>query len=119
MLLPMVMLLIEETAFPDPQLKTDVGAFPLVGALPPCGYSCELRPPKPKGEPISVEQLRSSRHLVNQVVLAGLKEMPYSEDLLTLTREDAEQGFMEGPVPLASVDLTDITLTRRIPVRGS
>ena len=61
--------------------------------------------------------LRTHRETLNQVVLAGIKELPYSEDLLTLTQEDAEEGYMNGPFPLEELDLSTINLTRRIPVR--
>ena len=32
-------------------------------------------------------------------VLAGIKELSYSEDLLTLTQGNADEGYMNGPSP--------------------
>ena len=50
-------------------------------------------------------------------MLAGVRELPFSDDVLAITREDAASGFMTEPVPLEDIDLTEVTLTRRIPVR--
>ena len=37
--------------------------------------------------------------------------------MLAITRADAASGFLSEPVPLEDMDLTGVTLTRRIPVR--
>ena len=50
-------------------------------------------------------------------MLAGVRELPFSDDVLDITREGAASGVMTEPVPLEDIDLTEVTLTRRIPVR--
>ena len=75
----------------------DVKGFPLVGPLPPVHLSRDDRPPKPKGLPVSVSDLRARRSEINQVVLAGVRELPFSSDVYDITCEDAEAGFMRGP----------------------
>ena len=54
---------------------------------------------------------------LNELVLAGVRELPFSDDVLDITRADAASGVMTEPVPLEDIDLTEVTLTRRIPVR--
>ena len=80
-------------------------------------YSCSDRPPKPREHSIDVELVRAQRETLNALVLTGVKELPFSEDVLALTTEDAEQGSITHPVPIHDVDLTQVNLTRRIPVR--
>ena len=80
---PMCRKLVLDTAFPDKPLAEDLEGFPLVDALPPCHFSALASPPKDKGIPFSSSLLRTHRETLNQVVLAGIKELPYSEDLLT------------------------------------
>ena len=55
-----------------------IKGFPLVGPLPPVHLSREDRPPKPKGVPLSVTELRARRLELNQVVLTGVRELPFS-----------------------------------------
>ena len=50
-------------------------------------------------------------------MLAGVRELPFSDDVFAITREDAAPGFLIEPVPLDDMDLTVATLTCRIPVR--
>jgi len=50
------------------------------------------------------------------VVQAALKELPYSEDTLPQTLEDAAEGFMTSPRPLLPGDFDPGSFTRRIPV---
>ena len=71
---PMINLLIHDSQFPDTLLMEDVKGFPLVGPLPPVHLSRDDRPPKPKGLPVSVSDLRARRSEINQVVLAGVRE---------------------------------------------
>ena len=66
---------------------------------------------------MSVSDLRARRSEINQVVLAGVRELPFSSDVYDITCEDAEAGFMRGPFPLDALNLSEVTLTRRIPVR--
>ena len=49
--------------------------------------------------------------------MSGIKELPYADEVFDITCEDAEQGFMSEPVPIDTVDLSQVSLTRRIPVR--
>ena len=51
------------------------------------------------------------------LVLTGVRGPPFSDDVSAITREDVASGFMTEPVPLEDIDLTGVTLTRRIPVR--
>ena len=53
---------------------------------------------------------------LHELVLAGVRELPFSDDVLDITREDAASGVMTEPVPLENMDLKVMTLTRRIPV---
>ena len=112
---PMVRLLIHEIRFPDEVLNEDIVGFPLVDTLPPVRYSCQDRPPKPRATPVTLEQLRAHRVALNLLVLSGVKELPYSDEVFDITCEDAEQGFMSEPVPIDTVDLSQVSLTRRIP----
>ena len=66
---------------------------------------------------LQVSELRRHRAVINELVLAGVRELPFSDDVLAITRDDAASGFMTEPVPLEDIDLTEVTLTRRIPVR--
>ena len=113
----MIRLLIDDTRFPDEALNEDIVCFPLVDTLPPVRYSCQDRPPKPRDTPVTLEQLRAHREALNLLVLSGVKELPYSDEVFDITCEDAEQGFMSEPVPIDTVDLSQVSLTRRIPVR--
>ena len=88
-----------DKAFPDKQLAEDLEGFPFVDALPQCHFSALASPPKDKGIPFSSSLLRTHRETLNQVVLAGIKELPYSEDLLTLTQGNEVEGYMNGPSP--------------------
>ena len=54
--------------------------------------------------------------VLNELVLAGVRELPFSDDVLDITRADAASGVMTEPVPLEDMDLKEMTLTRRIPV---
>ena len=112
-----VRLSIEETNVPDAALGEYVIGFPLLPTLPPVRYSFQDRPPKPWDDALEVSQLRANRRAVNEIVLAGVRVLPFSDDVLKITQEGAALGFMTEPVPLEAVCLEDITLTRRIPVR--
>ena len=81
--------------------------FPLVEDLPPVKYSCRDRPPIHREHSIDVELVRAQRESLNALVLTGVKELPFSADVLALTIEDAEKGFMTHPVPIH-----DLTLPR-------
>ena len=62
-------------------------------------------------------ELRARRLELNQVVLAGVRALLSSSDVYDITCDDAAEGFMRGPFPVDTLDLTAISLTRRIPVR--
>ena len=48
--------------------------------------------------------------------LVGVRELPFSDDVLDITRDGAASGVMTEPAPFGDIDLTEVTLTRRIPV---
>ena len=50
-------------------------------------------------------------------MLAGVRELPFSDDGFAITREETVSGFMTVPVPLEGGDPTEVTLTRRIPIK--
>ena len=56
------------------------------------------------GIPFSSALLVEHRDALNQVVLQGVRELPFSSDLLHLTREDVAEGFMRGSFPIEEVD---------------
>ena len=55
--------------------------------------------------------------VLHVLVLVGVRELPLPDDVFDITRDDAASGFLTEPVPLEDMDLTVVTLTRRIPVR--
>ena len=93
------------------QLRSDCQqGFPLLGDLPPCdGAVLEGLPKSFPRENLEEEE--------NQVVLNKIKDLPFSHDIMPQTVKDAEHGFMSYPRLLIQSDLTDVNLTRRIPVR--
>ena len=92
--------------------------FPLVGPLPPCEGAVISELPKncPMGS-WGEDDLREHREDINKMVLAKVKELPFSEDILPAVHKDAEQGFMSTPRKLMTKDKSGVNLTRRIPVR--
>ena len=99
-------------------LQDCLQGFPLVGDLPPCEGA--TIPGVPKSFPktrLDTEDLRSNRKDYNKAVLAKLKELPHSEDILPQAQKDAAQGFMTNPRLLKEEDVEKVNLTRRIPVR--
>ena len=54
--------------------------------------------------------------VLHVLVLVGVRERPLPDDVFDITRDDAASGFLTEPVPLEDIDLTEVTLTRRIPV---
>ena len=54
--------------------------------------------------------------VLHVLVLVGVPERPLPDDVLDITRDDAASGLLTEPVPLEDIDLTEVTLTRRIPV---
>ena len=63
-------------------------------------------------DPVLLCSVRTHRETLNRGVLAGIKVLSYSEDLLTWTQEDAEEGCMKGPCPLEDLDWSTIIVTR-------
>ena len=53
---------------------------------------------------------------LNVPELVGVRELPCSDDVFDITREDAASGVMIEPAPFEDIDLTEVTQTRRIPV---
>ena len=49
-------------------------------------------------------------------VLVGVRERPLPDDVVDITRDDAASGFLTEPGPLEDIDMTEVTLTRRIHV---
>merc|ERR1712086_603687 len=68
-------------------------------------------------EKVSVERDILERRQLNEAVISRLKEDEFSEDLMEETKADLEFGCMARLVPVSEVDLSKISVSRRIPVR--
>ena len=68
--------------------------FPFVDTLPPVRYSCQDRPSKPRATPVTLEQLRAHREALHLLVLSGVKELPYSDEVLDITCEELHKGYV-------------------------
>ena len=90
--------------------------FPYIGVLPPCSESMSDLPLKIK-EKVSVDQVRNDRRQLNAAVISRLKEDEFSGDLMKETMADLEFGCMARLMPIDQVDLSKISVSRRIPVR--
>ena len=113
---PLMGLLLDQTSMSSSEriLEHCQQGFPYVGELPPCeGQSSPFTFPKE----MDVCDLRSDRIALNSAVKAALKDLPFSEDILPQTLEDAQEGFMTQPRLLEPGDLEKASYTRRIPVR--
>ena len=88
------------TAFPDNLLASDFEGFPLGDELPPVLFSADPSLPKAKGIPFSSALLVEHRDVLNQVVQQGVREWPFSSNLLQLIREDVAEGCHAWSPPL-------------------
>ena len=89
--------------------------LPFVGVLPGSPDFC-----KTGGEQVcdlSVAELREQRAERNTYVLSRVVPSEWSSDLSDSTVADAQAGYMTPPVPVHHLDLSLISLTRRLPVR--
>ena len=90
--------------------------FPYVGPLPACGVAVKPGTAEPLGF-VTPSELRAKRQQLNAVVVRKLKASEWDGDLLSATQEDVEFGAMRGPWPLTQWHLSNVTLSRRLPVR--
>ena len=97
----MIKLLVLDTAFPDKLLASYFEGFPLCDELPPVVFSADPSLPKAKGIPFSSALLAEHRDALNQVVLQGVRELPFSSDLLQVIREDVAGGLPAWSPPLS------------------
>ena len=56
-------------------------------------------------------------HLLNEVVMEGVRDMPFAKDLLDITRTDTHGGSKRGPSPSGEVDTCVANFPRRNAVR--
>jgi hypothetical protein len=114
---PLLLSLLSRSGFVGAEslVKDCCQGFPLAGDLPLCEGAASpcVFPPAD----LSVEELRSLRPTLNSRVINAIKELPFSEDIMTETWADSEWGFMTEPRLLEADDLVSKTLTRRLPVR--
>lgn len=66
---------------------------------------------------VSVDKLREDRDAWNACVLDHVKPSEWSEDLFADAMEDWAAGFMTEPKPLHTLDLKQVSLTRRLAAR--
>ncbi|CAE7673108.1 YRB2 [Symbiodinium necroappetens] len=88
--------------------------FPLVGHLAPCegeSVACQFE------AAVTVDELVNSRGDINERVIASVRELPFSSDILSQALQDSAQGFMSTPRAFTPHDASHLSLTRRIPVR--
>ena len=88
--------------------------FPLVGHLAPCegeSVACQFE------AAITVDELVNGRRDINERVIASVRELPFSSDILSQALQDSAQGFMSTPRAFTPHDASHLSLTRRIPVR--
>ena len=89
--------------------------FQFAGDLDRCNVQCILeRPVKP---PLTVDEVRADRRRSNAVVLSKLKQSEHSGDLMKSTLDDVAEGMMSAPVPVSTLYLDEVSLTRRLAVR--
>ena len=90
--------------------------FPYAGVLPAAGVAVRPDPPKPLGD-LTIAELREQRQALNKQVISRLRPSEWDQDVLANTLEDVSFGAMAGPWPLATIDTSRVSLSRRLPVR--
>ena len=114
---PMIGCLMDAINYEDVELLSLLQkGFSYAGPLSAGGVSVHQKPAKPLGYD-TLDQLRSNRQSKNLKTLAKLKTSDYDDDLLTATLEDVEFGAMNEPICASLLDLSEVTVSRRIPVR--
>ena len=114
---PLMLELIDAIDFDDDLLHRHCETgFPYIGPLPPCYESMSDQPLKMK-EKISVEQVRADRKLLNEAVISRLRDDEFSDDVMKETKVDIDFGCMARLTPIDQIDLSRISVSRRIPVR--
>ena len=99
--------------YEDTALVTDLqqGMF-MTGTLRPCflGVSDDPAPIAPS----NIHELRQERLATNLDIVGSLTESEWAEDIWQETNKDAAEGYMTEPVPLSTIDLNEVTITRRL-----
>ena len=90
--------------------------FPFIDVLPKCEAAADSVPPKPLGE-LSMQDVFNHRRTANEILIDKVSETEWAQDVMTETLKDVEHGAMTRPVLVDELNLDEVTLTRRLPVR--
>ena len=114
---PLIAFLIEACGHEDADVLGCLQrGFPFAGQLPASNVSVRPGMPAAIGR-WSVQQLRAMRADLNASVLGNLRSTQWADDVMDETAKDVAFGAMRGPWKFSETSLSDISVSRRMPVR--
>ena len=114
---PLAYEIMDAISYPDRDLvEAWRKGFPYVGKLPETGVAVHGGTPVPLGF-LTPDELRARRTELNPQVVRKLKPTEWDGDVLRSTLDDVAFGAMAGPWPLSDINMSRVTLSRRLPVR--
>ena len=114
---PLVAELCIEMGFKDDRLVHDLlCGFPYIGILPESHEAVKKEVPRPLGY-VTWDNLKEDRRASNDNILAKLRASEWEDDIWAQTQEDIALGAMANLVRASDLDLSQVTLSRRLPVR--